>query len=48
MKILRILKTLIVVTGLKVLLLDKEVALSDGARVGVVIDIKRELSQDRI
>jgi len=48
MKILQMLKTLVAATGLKVLLLDKEVALPDGARLGVVIDIKRELSQDRI
>jgi len=48
MKILRILKTLITVKGLKVLLLGKEVTLPDGARLGVVVDIKKELSQDRI
>ena len=48
MKILRTLKTLITVKGLKVLLLGKEVTLSEGVGLGVVVDIKKELSQDRI
>jgi len=48
MKILRTLKTLITVKGLKVLLLGKEVTLSEGVQLGKVVDIKKELSQDRI
>ncbi|OIP26939.1 MAG: hypothetical protein CO103_08645 [Chloroflexi bacterium CG_4_9_14_3_um_filter_45_9] len=48
MKILRMLRTLITVRGLEVLLLGKEVALSEGVQLGIVVDIKKELSQDRI
>ena len=48
MKILRMLKTLVTVRGLKVLLLGREVTLPDGISLGVVIDIERELPQDRI
>jgi len=48
MKILRMLRTLITVRGLEVLLLGKEVALSEGVQLGKVVDIKKELSQDRI
>lgn len=48
MKILRMLKTLITVKGLRVLLLGKEVAMPDGTSLGLVTAIKRELSQDGI
>jgi len=48
MKILRTLKTLITVKGLKVLLLGKEVTLSEGVQLGKVVDIKKELSRDKI
>ena len=48
MKILRILRTLVEVKGLKALLLGKEVILADDSMVGMVIDIRRELSQGRI
>jgi len=48
MKILRMLRTLITIRGLEVLLLGKEVALSEGVQLGIVVDIKKELSQDRI
>ena len=48
MKILQILKTMVAARGLEVLLLDKEVTTSSGASLGVVVNIKRELSQDKI
>ena len=48
MKILRMLKTLVTVRGLEVLLLGREVTLADGASLGTVVAIKRELPQDRI
>ena len=48
MKILRMLKTLITAKGMQVLLLGKEVTMPDGASLGAVIAIKRELSQDKI
>jgi len=48
MKILRIVKTLVIVKGLKVLLLGKEVILPDGTSLGAVVDIWKELSQDMI
>ena len=48
MKILRMLKTLVTAKGVEVLLLGKEVTMPDGASLGVVIGIKRELSQDKI
>ena len=48
MKILRMLKTLITVRGLEALLLGKEVALPDGASLGVVVAIEREVPRDRI
>ena len=48
MKILRMLKTLVTAKGSEVLLLGKEVTMPDGASLGVVIGIKRELSQDKI
>lgn len=47
MKILRMLKTMITAKGLEVLLLGKEVTMPDGASLGVVAAIKRELSQIR-
>lgn len=48
MKILRMLKTLIIVRGLKVLLLGKEVSLPNGDSLGMVAAVKEELSQDKI
>ena len=48
MKILQVLKTLITVKGLEVLLLGKEVTSPDGVSLGMVVDIKKELAQDRI
>ena len=48
MKILRMLKTLVTAEGLKVLLLGKEVALPGDVSLGVVVDIKKELVQDRL
>ncbi len=48
MKILRMLKTLITAKGMLVLLLGREVTMPDGASLGVVIGIKKELSQDKI
>ena len=48
MNILQILRTLVTARGLEVLLLDKEVTTSSGATLGVVVGIKRELSQDKI
>ena len=48
MKILQILKTVGTVKGLEVLLLSKEAAFSNCASLGIVVAIKRELSQDRI
>jgi hypothetical protein len=48
MKILRMLKTWVTAKGLEVLLLGKEVTLPDGASLGLVAAIKRELSQDKI
>jgi len=48
MKILRMLKTLITAKGMQVLLLGKEVTMPDGASLGVIVGIKRELAQDKI
>ena len=48
MNILQMLKTLVTVRGLEVLLLGKKVTSPDGASLGVVVAIKRELPQDRI
>ncbi len=48
MKILRMLKTLVTAKGLEVLLLGKEVTMPDGASLGEVVNIKKELSQDKI
>jgi len=48
MKILHMLKTLVTAKGLEVLLLGKEVTIPDGASLGVVAAIKKELSQDKI
>jgi len=48
MKILRILKTMVTAKGLEVLLLGKEVTVSNGVSLGVVVAIKKELSQDKI
>jgi len=48
MKILRILKTMVAAKGLEVLLLGKEVTVPNGASLGVVIAIRKELSQDKI
>ena len=48
MKILGILKTWLTVRGLKILLLSKEVILPNGVSAGVVVAIKREMSQDKI
>jgi hypothetical protein len=48
MKILRMLKTMMTTKGLEVLLIGKEVTMPDGASLGVVTSIKKELSQDKI
>ena len=48
MKRLRMLRTVITARGLEVLLLGKEVRMPDGASLGAVTAIKKELSQDRI
>jgi len=48
MSILRMLKTLITVKGLEVLLLGKEVNMPGGVNLGVVVDIRKELSRDKI
>ena len=48
MKVLQVLKTMITAKGLEVLLLGKEVATLDGASFGIVVAIKKELSQDKI
>ena len=48
MQLLRMLKILVTAKGLEVLLLGKEVTLPDGASLGVVAAIKRELWQDKI
>lgn len=48
MKILHMLKTLVTVKGLNVLLLGKEVTTPDGASLGFVAAIQRELSRDSI
>jgi hypothetical protein len=48
MNIWRMLKTLVTAKGLEVLLLGKEVVMPDGASLGVVIGIKKELAQDKI
>ena len=48
MKILRILKTMVAAKGLEVLLLGKEVTVPNGVSLGVVVAIKKELSQDKI
>jgi ribosomal 30S subunit maturation factor RimM len=48
MKILRMLKTWVTAKGLEVLLLGKKVTLPDGASLGAVVSIKKELSQDKI
>ncbi len=48
MKLLRMLKTVITARGLEVLLLGKEVTMPDGASLGAVTAIKKELSQDKI
>jgi hypothetical protein len=47
-KLLRMLRTVITARGLEVLLLGKEVRMPDGARLGAVTAIKKELSQDKI
>jgi len=48
MKFLRMLKTLVTAKGMEVLLLGKEVTMPDGASLGEVVNIKKDLSQDRI
>ncbi len=48
MKILRILRTWVTVKGLEVLLLSKEVIMPNSGSLGVVIGIRKELSQDKI
>ena len=48
MNTLRMLKTIIAAKGLEVLLLGKEVTTPDGAGLGVVVSIKKELPQDKI
>ncbi len=48
MKILQILETMIAAKGLEVLLLGKEVSTPHGTRLGVVVEIKRELSHNKI
>jgi len=48
MNILRILKTMVAAKGLEVLLLGKEVTVPNGVSLGVVVAIKKELSQDKI
>ena len=48
MKILRILKTMVTAKGLEVLLLGKEVTVPNGVSLGMVVAIKKELSQDKI
>jgi len=48
MKILRMLKTVITVKGLRVLLLGKEVTFTNGISLGVGTGIKKDLSQDKI
>ena len=48
MKLLRMLRTVITARGLEALLLGKEVREPDGASLGAVTAIKKELSQDKI
>ena len=48
MKILQILETMIAAKGMEVLLLGKEVSTPHGTRLGVVVEIKRELSYNKI
>lgn len=48
MKLLRMLKTVIAARGLEVLLLGKEVTMPNGASLGAVTAIKKQLSQDKI
>jgi hypothetical protein len=48
MKLIRMLRTVITARGLEALLLGKEVRKPDGARLGAVTAIRKELSQDRI
>ena len=48
MKILRMLKTIVAAKGLEVLLLGKEVTMPADISLGVVVGIKKELSQDKI
>ena len=48
MQILRMLRTLVTAKGLEIFLLGKKVILPDGVGLGVVTNIGKELSQDRI
>ena len=48
MKLLGMLRTVITARGLEALLLGKEVREPDGASLGAVTAIKKELSQDKI
>ena len=48
MKVLQMLKTMLAAKGLEVLLLGKEVTMPDGASLGVITAIKKELSEDKI
>jgi len=42
------LKTWVTAKGLEVLLLGKEVTMPEGVSLGVVVDIRKELSRDKI